>query len=207
MGVSKLAFDKFKEFKGKYFNSHMKLLELGDQDVIFEPYFNLKMRELEGKNFKKWASYDLHSRSGVTIKDLSIVAEDTNKWDIITNFGTSEHVEPEIGQYNCWKNMHNWLNLDGYIIHEIPEVGSWPNHCRYYTDKNFFENFQKIGYEIVENSTIYYQQNGNLSFAILKKKIEYPFFDIDLFNSIIHIDYNNTSSIIAKENNPKNLLF
>lgn len=207
MGVSNLVFNKYNQLKSKYFNSEMRLLELGDQDMIFHPYFNFKMRQLENQNYKQWVSYDLHNREGVTIKDLSDLSEENQKWDIITNFGTSEHVEPEIGQYNCWKNMHNWLSVNGYIIHEIPEKGSWANHCRYYTDKNFFDAFTKIGYKIIENSIINYEQNGNLSFAFLKKIEQKEFFNYEFFYSIIHIDYNNSSNIIAKENNPKNLNF
>jgi hypothetical protein len=207
MGISKQLFEIYEKLKINKFNSLMKLLELGDQDIVFGNLYGTKLRNLESKNYKKWVSYDLHQRNGVTIKDLSIISDSDEKWDIITNFGTSEHVEPEIGQYNCSKNMHNWLNLNGYIVHEIPEKGSWPNHCRYYTDINFFNEFLKIGYEIIENSMIYYHGNGNLSFAVLKKIKEMDFFDYDYFMSLIYTDKNNTSNVINSENNPKNLIF
>jgi hypothetical protein len=61
---------------------------------------------------------------------------------IITNIGTTEHVELEDGQFNCWKNLNQWLNVGGIMIHELPEAGSWEGHCRYYTTRDFFKSFE-----------------------------------------------------------------
>jgi hypothetical protein len=207
MGISLQLFNKYNKIK-TLFNSNMTLLELGDQDICFNPHYGKKFRNSNEKFFyKDWKTLDLHERNGVTIKDLSILNNDIGKWDIITNFGTSEHVEPEVGHYNCWKNIHNWLFLGGYSIHELPEVGAWPNHCRYYYNEDFFNHFTKIGYEIIENSTIFYEDNGNLRFCIMKKIKDISFFSNLFFDKIVHIEKNNTSITINPENNPKGLIF
>jgi hypothetical protein len=206
MGISLQLFDKYKKIK-PLFNSNMTLLELGDQDICYNPYYGKKFREHEKSFYKEWKTLDLHNRNDVTIKDLSVLSDDMGKWDIITNFGTSEHVEPENGHYNCWKNIHDWLAVDGYSIHELPEIGSWLNHCRYYYNEEFFNHFTEIGYDIIENSAIHYEGNGNLRFCIMKKIKNVDFFSFLNFNTFVHIEKNNTSNVINAENNPKGLIF
>lgn len=208
MGVSSLLYEKYLSVKESHFSESMEFLEIGDQDVIFGENRGRKMRDLEGSYYSKWESIDLHEREGVIIKDLSIGHNDEYlKWDVVSNFGTSEHVEPEIGHYNCWKNIHDWTKIGGYSIHEIPEVGSWKGHCRFYYDLDFFKRFEKIGYAIIDLCQIEYEKNGNLVFCLMKKITEKPFFDIAEFNDIITIDGDTTSSIVASENNPKGLTF
>lgn len=207
MGVSNKLYKKIQQFKSDHTTSNLDLLELGDQDIIFGEHNNKKLRDIENFHFNKYISIDLHNREDVLLKDLSIIDDEFKQWDIITNFGTSEHVEPEIGHYNCWVNIHKWTKLNGFSIHEIPEVGHWKNHCRYFYNENFFNNFTSIGYEIIENSTIFYEGNGDLRFCILKKIKDVDFFDINTFNSLINIDYSINSLIIANQNNPKNLIF
>lgn len=185
----------------------MEFLEIGDQDIIFGENRGRKMRDLEGSYYSKWESIDLHKRSGVTIKDLSIEHTDEYLWDIVSNFGTSEHVEPKTGHYNCWKNIHEWTKIGGYSIHEIPEIGSWKDHCRFYYDFDFFRKFEKIGYIIIDLCHIEYEKNGNLIFCLMKKLEEKSFFAPIEFDSMVKIEEGTSSSVIASENNPKGLIF
>ncbi len=206
MGVYRDLFDNYSSAKAKYFTPEMSLLELGDQDIIFNDVYS-KFRDKERSYYKKWASLDLHDRAGVTALDLADVSSDIGQWDIITNFGTSEHVEPEQGHYNCWLNIHRWTKVQGYSMHDLPEVGSWPNHCRYYYNLDFFNSFTDIGYEILHTTQVPYPQQGNLVFCLMKKIKEVDFFDYNAFNKLISIDTNVNSATIASENNPKNLKF
>jgi hypothetical protein len=207
MGVSNLLYEKYLSVKDEHFSGSMEFLEIGDQDIIFGENKGRKMRHLEGSYYSKWESIDLHKREGVTIKDLSIEHPEEYLWDIVSNFGTSEHVEPKTGHYNCWKNIHEWTKIGGYSIHEIPEIGSWKGHCRYYYDFDFFKNFEKIGYDIIDLFHIEYEKNGNLIFCLMKKIEEKEFFDLDEFNDSVKVDEGTTSSIISSENNPKGLTF
>lgn len=207
MGVSNSLYIKYPEAKEKYFTHEMTFLEIGDQDIIFGENSGRKMRDIEKSFYQKWETIDLHERKGVTIRDLSVEKEESYLWDIVSNFGTSEHVEPEDGHYICWKNIHKWTKLGGYSIHEIPEVLSWKNHCRFYYDLNFFISFGSIGYEIIDLSLINYKGNGNLVFCLMKKIEEKNFFSAEIFKGIIKVDEGVSSIVIAPENNPKSLVF
>ena len=76
-------------------------------------------------------SFDLNGRDGAVPIDLAQPIPD--KWrgtfDVVTNFGTSEHVT---NQYQCWQNIHDLCRVGGWMLHGLPEVGSWTNvHCEY----------------------------------------------------------------------------
>ena len=73
----------------------------------------------------------------------------TNHFDVITNFGTTEHVRPHERQYECFKNAHMCTKVGGVMIHVVPEVGTFKGHCPCYYSIKFFkqlaeDNFYKI---------------------------------------------------------------
>jgi hypothetical protein len=178
------------------------LVELGIQENYTN---NTYLRDELSSQYKEYISVDLHELSNVTICDLSIYQPKKFNCDILTNFGTTEHVEYEDGQYNCWLNVHSWLNVDGIAIHEIPKTGHWPNHCRYYCDHSFFNEFTKLGYEILElRDTIY--SPGNLVWCVMKKVKEMDFMDKETFFKYMTIDKNTPLSKININNNPKRLI-
>ena len=72
-------------------------------------------------------------------KDISI-EKSKGPFDLITNFGTSEHVSD---QYMCFKNIHRLTRLNGLMYHIVPRIGNWTGHCPYYYDVDFFESLAK----------------------------------------------------------------
>jgi hypothetical protein len=203
MGVTKKSFEMINNIISNMKTENKKLIELGIQ----ESYFNSDFRYLRDKIshlFLEYISIDLHDVVGVTKFDLSVVNINAFNCDIITNLGTSEHVEYEEGQYNCWYNIHNWLNEGGIMIHELPELGSWKNHCRYYVTDDFFKNLEKYGYRIIDLLKNR-DSNGNLTWCVLKKDKNLDFMIYDDFFKFMKIDKNVTSNIIASANNPKKL--
>ena len=160
MGIPK---DLFFNSCKRYFDSAKNILELGAQHYLvdnkivgyFKNLFNYPITSL-----------DMNGENGSLIVDLSKELQPMQKFDLITNFGTSEHVS---NQFQCWKNIHTLLEDNGIIINEIPEIDAWKNHCKYYVDKRFFESMHK-DFEIIEYKQVYYAGNGNLCFCILKKK-------------------------------------
>lgn len=207
MGINKTSYSAILSTIDRYTDdtTNKKLLELGIQESYFDSDFKY-LREKLSYRFLDYVSLDLHNQPGVTIFDLSEFNSKSFEVDIITNIGTSEHVEYEEGQYNCWKNIHNWLKVGGISMHELPEVDSWPNHCRYYCDFEFFENMSRYGYEILEIKHHYHQEQGNLIWCVLKKVENKEFMSYEEFYSFMKVNKNVTSDKIDYRNNPKNLI-
>jgi hypothetical protein len=56
-------------------------------------------------------------------------------FDIVTNFGTTEHI---LNQYNTFKFIHDCVRPGGLMVHQLPMEG-WSDHCLVkYTPKFFF---------------------------------------------------------------------
>lgn len=185
------------------------LLELGNQmafnSLIEERIDKYRISTILHKYFKSYETIDLQNEKNVTITDLSIYQPDLFNVDIITNIGTSEHVEFEKGQWNCWKNIHNWLKIDGIMIHELPELGSWPGHCRYYVTREFFIKLKQYGYQILELDDHIWSDQGNTLWCVIQKVKDVPFMDKDTFFSLMHFDINIPPAGFIESNNPKNL--
>lgn len=204
MGINKLSFDSITSVISNIENTNQKtLLELGIQESYYSSDFQY-LRDKIGTAFKEYISVDLHPVNGVTVFDLSVFEPNAFSVDILTNIGTSEHVEYEDGQYNCWLNIHNWVKVNGLSIHELPETGSWPNHCRYYCTVEFFMNLQNYGYEVLEIKK-HTSGSGNLIWCVLKKVEPVDFMSKEEFFRTMDMDKSVTSDMIDIRNNPKKL--
>lgn len=187
MGISLDSYNQFIESVPA--NRNLRILELGTQDLAErsaqEALENL-LGDSTGSRHNLFSVYLRELGYDVTVIDImgdrgSIpvnLCEDIAKWDlglfdIITNYGTTEHVD---NQYMCWKNMHESLKVGGILISDIPKVGSWPGHCEYYYDLNFFQAFKEIGYEIIYSKDHLHPDNGALIGVTLKKITDIPFF-------------------------------
>ena len=129
------------------------MVELGDQMMNFKGFIKIRKnaRFLSKQYFETMGfnhtSIDWHGKNGAYPIDLSKPIEDPywyNRFDILTNFGTSEHVE---NQYECWKNMHNLVKKNGIFISIIPsttlEVDIYGNkspHCNYCYQPQFIKD-------------------------------------------------------------------
>jgi SAM-dependent methyltransferase len=130
------------------------MLELGDQ---------MFTKELSGKDFfeergVKHTSVDWNGRHGALPHDLSEPLE-LGEFDIVTNFGTAEHVS---NQRTLFRNIHNATKPGGIIVHQAPiwAVGINKRHGipKYgfqirYSEKFFVQLGKDNGYELVENRT------------------------------------------------------
>lgn len=165
-----------------------KMLELGNQRISRSQ----GIRERTGKAYftklgVDHTSLDFNGKDGAVPLDLSQLI-DKPEWqghfDIITNSGTTEHVEPFETQFDCFTNLHNWLKPGGIIVHIVPAreeleaTGRWENHCNNYYSKEFFEVLARgCGYEVVSSTVI-----NDLRAVCLCKKEDRPFMtDRDAF--------------------------
>ena len=67
-----------------------------------------------------YRSLDLSDPRADYAYDLSYPLPDIGKYDVVTNFGTTEHVF-NIGQ--SFENIHNLLNVGGLQLHTLPAYG------------------------------------------------------------------------------------
>ena len=140
----------------------LKMLELGDQIVKKKS----GLIEKTGKEYftnlgYEHTSVDLNGKHNSLIKDLTN-ANDFAGWpthfDILTNSGTTEHVEPFESQYDCFKIIHDCVKVGGLMIHLLPDIitlqeGHFVNHCNYYYSEKFFNDLAvNSNYTILENT-------------------------------------------------------
>ncbi len=145
--------------------SGIKMMELGAQ-CLYIPGQNTSDAEMF------WAK-DFFEALGVKHTSIDLLASDLwKRWgeggrpevadltepldyrgfDIVTNFGTTEHVESTVTDlYKAYQNIHNMCKVGGLMIHETPKTGSWPGHgCHYLTEKFYLVMALLADYEILE---------------------------------------------------------
>jgi len=96
-----------------------------------------------------YVSYDVCPGAKTKLFDLNrfdVLDEDRNAFDIVLNFGTSEHI---VNQINTFKVMHDALKVGGVLFHQSPSIG-WVDHGyfayhpRFYRDLQIANNYQEI---------------------------------------------------------------
>ena len=97
---------------------------------------------------------------------------------MVTNYGTTEHINN--GQYEVFQNIHNLTKVGGVMIHAIPLVGYWKNHCNYHYTSDFSKVLAEInGYDVVLSESIMVSgrrgRKQPLSCGILIKKTDDDF--------------------------------
>jgi hypothetical protein len=170
-----------------------RMLELGNQRIGRRQ----GIRERTGKAYYtrlgiEHTSVDFNGKDGAVPLDLGTpdaMQEWNARFDIISNLGTTEHVEPFAAQYECFANVHRWLKAGGVAVHIVPAIeeleatGRWQNHCNNYYSKPFFEMLaRESGCELVSTRVI-----NELRAACLHKTTDRPFMgDRELFLRQIH---------------------
>jgi hypothetical protein len=169
-----------------------RMLELGNQE--FCPPLDRHLGTRSAKAY--FASLGVHHTSiditagdGALPLDLSRAIDEASllgAFDVVTNFGTSEHVEP---QYDCWRNIHRFTRAGGVMIHEVPEVGHWPGHCRIYYTPAFFRALAAANtYQLLDLRAVNYPdpRNGHLLYAVLRKGDDRPFMPRRALEPLLH---------------------
>ena len=175
--IEKYFLENVGDFNGK------SMLELGDQVMRGR----VKPQEKTGKEYfenkgMEHISIDMNGKHGALSHDLSkpiINPNWVNHFDIITNLGTTEHVEPQSGQYDCFRNIHNFLKVSGIVVHILPDIetrkanGVIRKHANNYYKESFFSMLE--GGEACK--LIDLTRKGYNYWACLKKISDTPFMD------------------------------
>lgn len=130
--------------------SDVRMLELGNQRMGVKGRADFKKAYkdvLIERGIKEHVSFDINGQNGALVKDLSkYIAGWDNYFDIVTNFGTAEHVSD---QYWAFKNIHDKCKNGGAMLHFGPPVDDWPGHCDYRYTNDFFKTLgDRNGYTV-----------------------------------------------------------
>jgi SAM-dependent methyltransferase len=195
--------------------NQINMLELGDQ--IMSPSMGKKYINSGYKTGKEYftkfykmnhISVDLNGNNGSLIKDLRN-EDDFSDWekyfDIITNFGTTEHVDPVEDQWHTFKIIHQSLKKNGIFYSVVPSFDYETNkihptqsgHCNNYYCLEFFENLaEKCKYKILYKDVI----RGMCCVSMLKLEDNNFLIDCDDLIGFIHTVKNvsafNNSSLV-----------
>ena len=118
-----------------------RMLELGNKktgNVSYKSYF-------EGLGFTH-VSVDWNGEDGALPLDMRKPLPDWEPFDMITNFGCTEHVE---SQFAIWESMHRLCNVVGVQVHMCPASGDWWWHGEWYPRPEFYQEYaERNGYVI-----------------------------------------------------------
>jgi hypothetical protein len=179
-------------------NEIENILELGNQ-VINNKDFNTN--ETLGKTYFTKLGYnhtsvDWNGKDGALKIDLTKDIDDKyiNKFDIVTNAGTTEHIT---NQFKVFQNLHKFGNDNCFYVNSLPLdtkqnqelYGMKTNpHGLYEYNARFFEKLCKLcNYEVVDINTKIATWPGNhFCNATYKKTKDSKFINEDEFNQILN---------------------
>jgi hypothetical protein len=126
----------------KYAPEDGSILELGNQIMNLENIQGISAKEYYTKLGFEHVSLDQNGKDGAVKVDLSSPL----KWhhgyfDIITDFGTSEHVSD---LYECLSNVLRHAESGTIIIHKNPKTGNFPMHGNHFFTLEFWKEYASI---------------------------------------------------------------
>ena len=136
-----------------------KMLELGCQVIrlktkVYNPPDNRYSKDYFDSIGIECTSIDIKKCGKSILVDLKepINKQFHNKYDIITNVGTTEHIDTIKGQYQTFKNIHLCTKKNGIMIHFVPaSVKSSRGHAPFYYNHKFFKILSKLNnYKIIK---------------------------------------------------------
>jgi len=157
-------------------------LPLHEENVLF-PLVGKKMLELGNKKtggvaatYKEWLSsnYDVdHTSVDINGLDGALKLDlreplDLGQFDMVTNFGTSEHVS---SQEPVWRNIHDACVVDGVMCGATPFPGDWHWHGDWYPTMEFYEQLAELNSYRVEVLMIAQEKpTRNIYYRMVKLK-------------------------------------
>lgn len=144
MGITQQSLNRL----SPYLQSGVKMLELGAQNLYDNKHYN-------------WIAKDYFELLGIEHISIDIIEHqkciytdlrepfDLGEFDIVTNFGTCEHIDGSL--YIPFKNIHNACKPGGIMIHENPATGHWPGHGQHYFTMGFYTAIAKTCGYVIED--------------------------------------------------------
>ena len=151
----------------------------------------------ESLGIKEYQSIDINGDHGAIAHDLNKPFEDKskfNKFDIVTDQGSCEHVF-DIAE--CYRTMHNLAKPGGYII--IAQA-VWKGNGYFKFDDSFFEGIAAANsYKVIYNSYVLTTMNKTKSINGSDNEFHIPR-NLELFNILdfSKLDYLNIYGVLQK---------
>jgi hypothetical protein len=170
----------------KYAQPGIKIIELGDQlmDIGQETQF-MRSDEFYKKEGIDIESIDIHGKNRALPIDLSKESKKRFEADLLTDFGTVEHVSD---LYNALLNCHNWTKEGGIMIHANPKTGTYAGHGVSFFTMDFWEQLSlACNYHLLEvgEKSPYSEENPDKEvIAVLKKNSNSDFIPKEEFKEI-----------------------
>jgi len=118
----------------------------------------------------KYTCIDLNGENAALKLDLEKPISHDYQYDLVTNFGTSEHIK---NQHSVFSTIHKLTKVGGMIICENPKTGNWPHHGLNYYTQEFYKSLCKaLNYELIEvgeDPAMHNRRDGWNIYAIMKK--------------------------------------
>lgn len=175
MGITNLSLNRLQKFN--CLRPNIKMLELGCQNIYADGYATITTSLFEFPNrfgviMETWDILGCQNSKIVDLRE-PINQEHYGIYDVVTDFGTTEHVDGNY--YQARKNIHNACKVGGMMIHETPLTGHWHGHGHNYMTLQFYEQIaSEMGYTILDLCIEYAMGNttdaGLVSCVLLKNK-------------------------------------
>lgn len=194
MGITNDSLNRLNKLGFLSKNQPYKMLELGCQNIYgneFGATYGMIAKDFFVDLKIEHTSWDICGCQGSETVDLrnKIDISKTGQFDVITDFGTTEHIEniKSGGYYEAMKNIHNLCKVGGYRVHETPMTGHWIGHGFNYLTKDFYIQLAKDnGYQILDLTEHYAMGNttdGGLICCVLVKVEEKEFVSKKIFGT------------------------
>ena len=178
MGIGTGALEFFVESYGSLRGTDHVMIELGNQRVRKTQNVENILKEhcvsyqAIGKHlftFLDWQhiSLDQNGQDGAQPIDLNIpVGDDSAQCDVLTNFGTTEHVT---NQLRVWANIHKLMKPGALCINVVPMKDSWKGHSPFHYTQEFFDELIKLNeYKLVAKKILGEQPMAQVCCAFRK---------------------------------------
>lgn len=170
------------------------VIELGAQNMYHSDYPNAPYADgfYKSIGIDSYMCIDLNGENGAIKKNLGQPIPNFYA-DIVTDFGTSEHVgvdgkHDQRAFYNCWKNKFDMCLNGGIIVSENPKTGNWPEHGFNYVCREFYEQLAKknglVVLELGECPAMGNTTDGWNVYCVLHKTIDVPFMKFSEFKTL-----------------------
>jgi SAM-dependent methyltransferase len=162
------------------------MLELGDKiNPAWTGEYKTYKEHFEARGFRH-VSIDWNGNNGAIARDLrEPLWQEFGQFDMVTNIGTTEHVEGPGAQRAVWENIWRMTKPGGVIVSvtPYPDGLNWWWHGTHYPTRAFFKAFAMFNFcEIERIGTDLEPPNKNL-YVRMRKRTDAETPSLDPFDS------------------------